>query len=322
MNAPERQAPGLLKTLKPGADILEMDIHEYESNTVSAAGDRPPEATPWQRALRQVHCTANGVPAVPIFGTVINTVRLAEVFEAIDRQIARRRAGFVVTPNVDHLCQLPHNPRFAEAYRKAFLVLADGIPVVWASRLFRKTIPEKISGSDLIYWLTEHAARKGHSVFFFGAAPGVAEEAGRLLGRRYPGLKVAGHYSPPVGFENDPEENAKAMATIREAAPDICYVALGAPRQDIWNAENAQRLGVPVMLGIGASLDFVTGRAKRAPRWAQRSGVEWIWRLCMEPGRLWKRYLLRDSRFLAILWHELWYGVRKSAIGALNTHNE
>ena len=294
-------------------------MDKYEHGATGAASGSPPRPSLWRAALQQAHCAADGVPAVPIFGTVINTVRLPEVLQAIDRRIAQRRPGFIVTPNVDHLCQLPKDPRFADAYREAFLVLADGVPVVWASRLFHKPIPAKISGSDLVYWLAEHAARKGHSVFFFGAMEGIAEEAGQLLSRRYPGLKVAGHYSPPLGFEADPVENEKAREAIRAASPDICYVALGAPRQDTWSAENAAILGVPVMIGIGASLDFVTGRAKRAPLWAQRAGLEWLWRLCHEPGRLWKRYLVRDSRFLAVLWHELWYGIRRDAAGVQDT---
>jgi len=286
---------------------------EYKTDAVNTTGRTPAGASAWDAALARFHCASDGVPAVPLFGTVINAVRLDEVFAAIDRRIAQRRPGFVVTPNVDHLCMLCHDEAFAEAYRKAFLVLADGIPVLWGSRLFGKAVPEKISGSDLIYWLTEHAAKQGHSVFFFGAAPGVAAEAARLLSRRYPGLKVAGCYSPPLGFEKDPVEKEKAIAVVRDAAPDICYVALGAPKQDLWNAEAAPLAGVPVMLGIGASLDFVTGRAKRAPVWAQRTGLEWLWRLCHEPGRLWKRYILRDSRFLVILWRELCYGIRRTA---------
>lgn len=266
-------------------------------------------ATPWEAALSASDC-AGEAPAVPIFGTVINTVTLPEALACIDRRIASRRPGFVVTPNVDHICLLRRDAGFAETYRKAFLVLADGMPILWGSRLVGKPIPQKISGSDLVYWLTEHAAQQGHSVFFFGSAPGVAAEAGRLLRRRYPGLKVAGSYSPPLGFEKDPEENAKAVAAIRGARPDIVYVALGSPKQDIWNLANHQAAGAPVLLGIGASLDFVTGRSRRAPVWMQHTGLEWLWRLTQEPGRLWKRYLLRDSRFLAALWCEFWHGLR------------
>ncbi len=241
-----------------------------------------------------------------LFGMKINSLTLEELFNLIDKRIAEREPGFIVTPNADHIMYYQTDADFREAYHHAFLVLPDGTPLMWASRWLGKPLRQKISGSDLIYWLSEHAAQKGHSIFFLGASEGVAQEAGRRLQKLYPGLKVAGSYSPPLGFEKDTALNEKAARTVQEAAPDICYVALGAPKQDLWNAANFQTVDVPVMIGVGASFDFVTGLQKRAPLWMQKAGLEWSWRLIKEPRRLWRRYLLRDSRFIVLFIREFW----------------
>src|SRR5690606_12040011 len=142
-------------------------------------------------------------------------------------------------------------------------------PLMWAARMLGAPLRQKLSGSDLVYWLSEHAARAGHRVFLLGAAPGVADEARAILTAHYPGLQIVGCYSPPLGFEHDPVESDRIAALLREHGPDLCFVALGSPKQEKWMAVHAQQCGVPVMLGIGAGLDFVTGRFRRAPRWMQ-----------------------------------------------------
>jgi len=183
-------------------------------------------------------------------------------------------------------------------------VLADGVPVLWASRLLGKPIREKISGSDLTVWLAEQFNVTGHSLFLLGAAPGVADEAARVFRQRHPNLTIAGTYCPPMGFENDPDEIAKAIACVRAAQPDVCLVALGLPKQEWWMHQHGEACGVPVMIGIGASLDFVAGTLKRAPRWMQKTGTEWLWRVLTEPRRLWRRYFDDGRLFLALLWRE------------------
>ncbi|MCC6694558.1 MAG: WecB/TagA/CpsF family glycosyltransferase [Candidatus Hydrogenedentes bacterium] len=233
-----------------------------------------------------------------------SSVSLDEVFRAVTRQIEAREPGYIVTPNVDHVCEYQINEAFRRAYQNAFLVLADGVPVIWASRLCGSPIKEKISGSDLVYLLSEYAALKGYSIFFLGAEPGVAARAAEILRQRFPGFTIAGAYSPPFGFEKDPEEERKTVAMIRDAAPDICYVALGSPKGDVWNYRQCENTGVPVHVGVGASLDFVVGKVRRAPRWMQRTGLEWTWRLALEPRRLATRYLVKDLRFLPLLLRE------------------
>lgn len=247
--------------------------------------------------------------SVKLFDVNINSLTLEEVFEAIDRQIEERRCGFVVTPNVDHICQLQHDTAFQDVYKRAFLAIPDSTPLMWASWLLRKPLREKVSGSDLIYLLSEHAAKHNYRVFFLGGIDqSVAEDTAERLRTLYPGLVVAGVYSPPFAFEKDSVEVARIEETLRAAAPDICFTALGAPKQDYWNSRVSELCAIPVMLGVGAAFDFVTGRKRRAPLFLQKSGLEWAWRLCLEPRRLWKRYLVRDTQFFRLLWLEYWSG--------------
>jgi N-acetylglucosaminyldiphosphoundecaprenol N-acetyl-beta-D-mannosaminyltransferase len=238
------------------------------------------------------------------FGVRFTNVTSPEALGIVDRFVASGLPHYVLTPNVDHLCRVATDPTFRAAYEGADMVAVDGVPVMWAARLMGRPLREKLSGSDLLPLISGHAARKGYRVFLFGAAPGVAEEAAARLTERNPGLQVAGTYSPPIGFEKDPEENARAVAAIRSADPDICFVAMGAPRQETWIHQNHAACGARVMLGVGASLDFAAGRVRRAPRVLQNAGLEWLWRMAQEPRRLGKRYLVDDSVFLRIVWEE------------------
>lgn len=251
-------------------------------------------------------CVQDGLDAVTMFGMTINNVTLDEVFQAVSRQIRTREPGYILTPNVDHVCEFQENREFRDAYQNGFLVLTDGVPILWLSKLLGKPIKQKISGSDLVYWLTEYAAQNGYSIFLLGAEEGIAQRAGEILQERYPGLKIAGSYSPPMGFDKDPEKVAESVGIVRDAKPDICYVALGAPKQDLWSYRHYKETGVPVHIGIGASLNFVTGDTKRAPRWMQLCCLEWVWRIGQDPRRLAKRYLVRDLQFIPLVWREIW----------------
>jgi N-acetylglucosaminyldiphosphoundecaprenol N-acetyl-beta-D-mannosaminyltransferase len=246
-------------------------------------------------------CTRDGLDTVTMFGMTINNVTLEEVFASVSRQIEAREPGYILTPNVDHVCIFQHSEPLRNAYHKGFLVLTDGVPIIWASKLLGKPVRQKISGSDLVYWLAEYAAEKGYSIFFFGAEDGIAQRASEVLSERYPGLRVAGVYSPPMGFYKDPELAEESVRIVRESGADICYVALGAPLQDLWNYENHQETGIPVHIGIGASLDFIAGKVKRAPLWMQKSGLEWTWRTATEPRRLAKRYMQDILQFFPLL---------------------
>lgn len=264
----------------------------------------PMEQSRTMTSRKAPRCASGDIDSITLFGMPMNSVTVPELLEDFGRHIDAGRQGFVVTPNVDHVVEHGQNADFRAVYQDAAYSLVDGAYVLWASKLLGKPVKEKISGSDLIYWLSEYAAEQGYSIFLFGALDGVAESAAKVLEERYPGLKVAGTYSPPYGFEKDEATNQEAIARIRESGADICFVALGAPKQDLWNWRNHEATGAKLCLGVGASFDFVAGRIRRAPVWMQRLGLEWVWRIFQEPVRMGQRYLIRDSRFVVHLWRE------------------
>jgi N-acetylglucosaminyldiphosphoundecaprenol N-acetyl-beta-D-mannosaminyltransferase len=242
-------------------------------------------------------------PRVRIGRLTVDAVTLAGALEAIEALVSSRTGGMVVTPNVDHVVIADRRDDFRDAYAAAALSLADGKPIVWASRLLGAPLPEKVSGSDLVLPLMERAAARGWRVFLLGAGPGVAAAAAERL-RRDLGVNVVGTAAPFVRAapgEADPEGDA-AVEAVGAARPDIVLVAFGAPKQELWMHLRRDALAPAVLLGIGASLDFVAGHVRRAPRWVSQAGLEWLWRLLREPRRLWRRYLVDDPRFAAILW--------------------
>lgn len=211
------------------------------------------------------------------------------------------RCAYAVTANVDHLVRYTKQPELHYLYEQADLVLADGTPLVWASRLLGAPLPERVAGSDLFPALCARAAEDGLSVFLFGGAPGTADAATEIMRKRHPRLCVTGTYCPSYGFEDDPAECKRIVATIRAARPDILFVGLGSPKQEQWIVANKDACGAKLNLGVGISFSFACGQVKRAPRWMRRAGLEWAHRLLQEPHRLWRRYLVRDLAFLPLL---------------------
>ena len=247
---------------------------------------------------------------VDLLGVHFHNVTLEEFLTHVDRIVAGRTPSYVVTPNIDHVVRLESDVEFQRAYAHAALVVCDSKPLMWAARLLGVTFRQKLSGSDLVHWLSRHASQHNYRLFLLGAAPGVTEKARDILASTYPGLSVVGCHSPPVGFERDNRETARIEALLAECRPDICFVALGSPKQEKWMASHVDSCGVPLMLGIGAGLDFVAGRFKRAPHWVQACGMEWLWRLCSDPRRLFKRYAIDDSHFFAMVFREWTRGRR------------
>jgi N-acetylglucosaminyldiphosphoundecaprenol N-acetyl-beta-D-mannosaminyltransferase len=242
---------------------------------------------------------------VQIGGVPIDGVTLNEAIGAIDLLVATEKGGAVFTPNVDHIVEFEKNPRLREAYGAADLSLVDGMPVLWASRLLGRRLPEKISGSDIIEPLLRHAASRRWRVFLLGGQEGVAALAATRLKEAMPGLAIVGTLAPRIDMAQPREHREAIVEVIRAARPHLVLVAFGAPKQELWIHEAREALRPAVFLGVGASLDFIAGTLPRAPVWVSRSGLEWLYRLAREPRRLWRRYLLRDPRFLVILWREL-----------------
>jgi N-acetylglucosaminyldiphosphoundecaprenol N-acetyl-beta-D-mannosaminyltransferase len=245
--------------------------------------------------------TSSMTRKVMLFGLPFDSLTMAETLEAIEALIARKRPAVIFTPNVQRLVAAHRDPSIQDIYRRADLLLADGMPLYWASRLLKKGLKERVAGSDLIFTFSERASQKGYKVFLLGAAPGVAARAAERLTARYPGLKVAGTYSPPLGFERDDREIGKVEGLLKTTQPDLLFLALGLPKEERFLWKNRDRIPVPVSIGVGASIDFAAGEVRRAPRWVQRIGFEWLFRLFQDPGRLWKRYLVSNSYFFFLL---------------------
>lgn len=238
---------------------------------------------------------------IELCGVRIHNLTMSEAVERIEWLVSERRPAYVVTPNVDHLVRFQSDAEFRDAYRDAALALPDGFPLLWAARFLGRPLKEKISGSDLAPAQCRDMARRGRRLFFLGGRPGAADRARRRLERQYPGIRIVGTYCPPYGFERDPRENAGIVRRIRETSPDVVFLGLGTPKQEKWMHRHYREAGSPVMIGVGATIDFMAGVVRRAPFFMQRSGLEWLWRLALEPRRLWRRYLVEDPRFFWIL---------------------
>jgi len=249
------------------------------------------------------------LPRIDIGTLPLDVVDFEGALDAIDRLIRAKNGGTVFTRNVDHIVMAEHDERFRAAYRAASLSLVDGTPVLWASRLLRKPLPAKISGSDLVMPLMQRAAERGYRVYFLGGAEGVAELAKSKLEASLPGIRIVGTDASRIDV-NRPLDQDEVVERIQRAAPDLVLVALGAPKQELWSFTRAERLKPAVLLGVGASLDFVAGVQKRAPRWMSKAGLEWLTRLAQEPRRLAARYLLRDPEFCLILMRQLLNGAK------------
>jgi N-acetylglucosaminyldiphosphoundecaprenol N-acetyl-beta-D-mannosaminyltransferase len=246
---------------------------------------------------------------VELFGVQIDPLRMDEAVGQVLSwaQGDEARCRFVVTPNVDHVVMLQHHDGLRAAYRDAGLVLVDGAPVLWSARLLNRPVPERVAGSDLVPALFA-AARDDEplKVYLLGAGPGVAERAAGKIERQWPGVKVVGTYSPPLGFERDDGENAAIMARIAGAKPDVLVVGLGAPKQELWVHKHREKIAAKVALCVGATIDFLAGEKSRAPRWMQRVGLEWFYRVASEPKRLAARYARDAWIFPRLLAREWW----------------
>lgn len=231
----------------------------------------------------------------------IDNLTMDETLNRIDELIQEDKNAYVVTPNVDHLVQLEHGGKLNEVYKHANLILTDGKPLIWIAKWYGRPIKEKISGSDLFPRLCDLAVRKGYKMFFLGAAEGVAKKAAENLKIKFPGLQVVGTYSPSFGFESNIEELEKIKTMIRKAVPHILIVGLGCPKQELFIFDHKDELGVPVSLGLGASLDFEAGNIRRAPKWMADHGLEWLFRITQDPKRMIKRYLVDDTKIVKLI---------------------
>jgi N-acetylglucosaminyldiphosphoundecaprenol N-acetyl-beta-D-mannosaminyltransferase len=229
-------------------------------------------------------------------GVRVDRVDMRETLARIETFIEERTPHRIVTVNLEYL-RHAHDLHFQAAPNAADIACRRRLPLVWLSRLYRHPLHERIAGVDLADRCAWLASTKGYRVFLLGAGPGVAQSTASVLSERYSGLDIAGTYTPPLE-EFSAEEEARIDQAIASAQPDILLVALPTPRQELWNHANARRWNVPVVIGVGAAFDMLSGEVNRAPAWMQHSGLEWLFRLVREPRRLWKRYLVHDAAVL------------------------
>lgn len=251
----------------------------------------------------------NAPPAVSLFGMKIDALDMRQTVDAVlawCRMPRGTACRYVVTPNVDHAVMFQSHEGLRRSYAGASLILADGAPIVAASRLLGRALPERVAGSDLTPALFASAADEAAPlrVFLLGAAPGVAERAAANIAARWPGVAVVGTLSPPLGFERDPHENERILAAVAAAQPDVLVLGLGAPKQELWIHDYADRLDAKVALCVGATIDFLAGEKRRAPRWMRHVGLEWFHRLASEPGRLARRYIRDAWIFPQLVWRD------------------
>ncbi len=249
-----------------------------------------------------------------ILGVPIDNLTMEEALERCDAFIAAGRATGrthqIATANANFVVNSLHDPELRRILQEADMTTADGMPLVWASRLLGRPLPGRVTGVDLVTVLAARAVERGYSIYFLGAREGVAARAAQMLQRCHPGLKIAGVYSPPPASVLEMDHTV--VERVRDARPDILLVAFGNPKQEKWIRMYAPELQVPVCIGVGGALDMIAGTTMRAPVWMQQSGLEWVYRLAQEPRRLFKRYL-RDSAYFGYFFARQWWAMRKGA---------
>jgi len=242
-----------------------------------------------------------GKQKVDILGVAINRAGLRAALQLLERFLAMGGRHRVALCPVNSILAARKNEELRGIYNTASLALADGTPVVWASRFLGRAIAGRVSGTDLLLEFSAVAAKKGYTFYFMGSRPGVPERLAANLVRRNPGLIVAGTYAPPIHGVIPPEVSAEIIQRINRTRPQVLWVGLGAPKQDRWIYEHLSRLDTCLAIGIGAALDIGSGALRRAPKWMQRIGLEWFYRFLQEPRRLFARYFIHAAPFLPLV---------------------
>lgn len=253
-----------------------------------------------------VHDRGGGAaPArVNVLGVGISAIDLRIAIETIEAWIAAGARQYVTVTGVHGVMECQHDEELRRIHNAAGMVTPDGMPMVWLSRLHGQRHVDRVYGPDLMAAVCDRSCARGWRHFLYGGGDGVAERLRACLEARFPGIVIAGTHTPPFR-PLTPEEDAAVVETINAAAPDIVWVGLSTPKQEHWMAEHLGRVQAPVLVGVGAAFDIHAGLKPEAPRWIQRSGLQWLFRLMVEPRRLWRRYLETVPRFLWLVTHQL-----------------
>lgn len=237
----------------------------------------------------------------PLLNTYVNNVDMDETLSAIDKMISFGKKSYIVAINVDVVMKIENDPYLKKITDNADMVLVDGKPLIWIAKYYKRPVKAKISGSDLVPLLCKRALDKGYSIFIIGGKDGVAVQAKKNLERDLPGIKIVGTYAPPFGFEKNEKELEKINEMISSAHPDLLIACFGCPKQEKWIFENYQKYDAKVSVCAGATVDFLAGNVKRAPRWMSEHGLEWFYRFLKEPKRMFKRYFIDDVKITRLV---------------------
>ncbi|AMV34524.1 Putative N-acetylmannosaminyltransferase [Pirellula sp. SH-Sr6A] len=236
-----------------------------------------------------LHSPLPPLPETRVWGVRFHAITMEETLDRLEAIVAAGKPSVAITANLNYAMLCDKHPRLRAFTERAALVLCDGKPVQWRSRLERVQLPERVTGADLIYRIAERSARTKLRIFLYGAAEGIAEKAARVLTEKYPGCCIAGVLCPPFRTLSEKEKQDQ-IQSIRDSKPDVLLIALGQPKGEFWIEDNLEALQVPLAIQVGASFDFVAGKAKRAPRLLQTVGAEWLYRTFTDPRRLAPRY--------------------------------
>ena len=236
-----------------------------------------------------------------LLNTYVNNVDMKETVGTVEAMIKDGEKHYAVAINVDVVMKIEEDAYLKEIIDNADMTLVDGKPLIWISKLYKRPVKAKISGSDLVPALCETAAEKGYSVFIIGGKDGIAARAKEKLEEKHPAIKIVGTYAPPLGFEKDERELDKINKMITEAHPDLLIACFGCPKQEKWVFENYRKYDAKVSVCAGATVDFLAGNVSRAPEWMSEHGFEWFYRFLMEPKRLFRRYFIDDMKILKLV---------------------
>jgi N-acetylglucosaminyldiphosphoundecaprenol N-acetyl-beta-D-mannosaminyltransferase len=238
---------------------------------------------------------------IHLLGAPLDAVTLDDAVKLVDEAVAARRPTLNASLNAAKLVRMQTDSELRASVELCDLVTADGVPVVWAARALGHAVPGRVNGTDLMELLFAHAAERDYSVYLFGSEPGILSGARAEIERRHPAIRIAGTQH---GFFHPSEEEA-VVRRIAAARPDILFIALGTPQKELFQARHRDELGVPFTMGVGGSFEVLAGVKRRAPGWAQRSGLEWAFRLVQEPRRLAGRYVVGNTRFVFLVGREV-----------------
>lgn len=250
-----------------------------------------------------------GVPGLNVLGARVDAIQIPDIIRHMENYIAGKESGnYIVVANVDTVVKCKFDKGMQEAVNASSLSIPDGFPLMLMGRLHGHRLKSRAYGPDLMIEFLKLSEGRGYTHFFYGATEETLNKLIKNIRRSVPGIKIAGFYAPPFR-QLTGEEDEEISCIIRNAAPDVLWVGIGCPKQELWMYEHKDKLNIPVMIGVGAAFDFLAGTKPQAPKWIRDNGFEWLFRLATEPRRLWRRYLINNSLFVYYTLKDIFSGV-------------